>query len=97
MVLIIFIFNIWGARILPMFQNLLLILHIFGFTALIIILWVVARVQPAKAVFREFANEGGWSTMGLSLMVGQISAIYGSICNMQSQFWMPTRLELMWS
>lgn len=80
MVLIIFIFNIWGARVLPMFQNLLLILHVFGFSALIIILWVVARAQPAKAVFTQFTNDGGWSSMGLSLMVGQISAIYGSLC-----------------
>lgn len=80
MVLIIYIFNIWGARVLPMFQNVLLMLHVFGFSALIIILWVVGRAQPAKAVFTEFSNGGGWSSMGLSLMVGQISAVFGCIC-----------------
>lgn len=78
--LIVFNINIWGARALPMFQNLLLVLHVFGFTAIIIFLWVVARVQPASAVFTKFEVRGGWNSMGLSLMIGQINAIYVAIC-----------------
>lgn len=80
MVLIVFVFNIWGARALPMVQNLLLILHVFGFSALIIVLWVLAPRNTAEVVFTQFSNSGGWSSMGLSLMVGQISAIFGLIC-----------------
>jgi choline transport protein len=80
MVLVLFIANIWGAKSLPMLQNILLVVHCFGFFAVIIVLWVLAPRNSAKKVFTEFTNEGGWSTMGLSLMVGQISAIYGSIC-----------------
>jgi hypothetical protein len=81
MVLVLFVANIWGAKNLPLAQNLLLVVHIFGFFAVIIVLWVLAPRNTAEIVFTQFTNEGGWSTMGLSLMVGQISAIYGSICN----------------
>lgn len=77
---IVFNLNIWGARALPVFQNLLLVLHVFGFSAIIIYLWVVGRVQPASAVFTQFENRGGWNSMGLSLMIGQINAIYVAIC-----------------
>ncbi|MCJ1485518.1 hypothetical protein MMC06_005692 [Schaereria dolodes] len=81
MVLIIYIANIWGAKSLPMIQNLLLVVHIFGFLVIVIVLWVLAPRQSAKNVFTQFTNGGGWSSMGVSLMIGQISAIYGSICS----------------
>jgi len=80
MVLVLFVANIWGARDLPMIQNILLVVHVFGFLAVIIVLWVMAPRNSAKVAFTQFTNEGGWPTMGLSLMVGQISAIYGSLC-----------------
>jgi amino acid transporter len=76
MVLVLFVVNIWGAEIWPRIQNGLLILHVLGFLAVIITLWVMAPHQSAKAVFTEFTNSGGWPTIGLSLMVGQITAIY---------------------
>lgn len=82
--LIVFNLNIWCARALPLLQNVLLVLHVFGFAAIVIILWVVARVQPASAVFTQFENNGGWSSMGLSLMVGQITAVYVAICTSAS-------------
>ena len=85
-VIVIYIFNIWVARDLPMIQNLLLVLHIFGFLAIVIVLWTMAPRQSAKVVFTEFANGGGWPTMGLSLMIGQISAIYGSLGTSASDF-----------
>ena len=72
--------NIWFARALPLLQNVLLALHVFAFVAVVIIFWVVARVQTAEAVFTKFENFGGWSSIGLSLMVGQINAVYMAIC-----------------
>jgi amino acid transporter len=77
---ILFIMNVWGTRALPMLQNVLLILNVFGFSAVVIIFWVLARVQPARVVFTQFENFGGWSSMGLSLMVGQISSVFALIC-----------------
>jgi hypothetical protein len=72
--------NLWAAKALPFLQNVLLVLHVFAFTAIVIILWVVARVQPAKTVFTQFANYGGWNSMGLTLMVGQVNAVFAAIC-----------------
>ncbi|OJD18037.1 hypothetical protein AJ78_01929 [Emergomyces pasteurianus Ep9510] len=79
MVTLIYVFNIWVAQGLPMIQNMLLVVHVFGFLAVVIVLWVMAPHQPAKAVFTEFRNGGDWPTIGVSVMVGQISAIYGSL------------------
>jgi len=77
MVAIVYAVNIWGAQIWPKMQNGLMVLHIFVFLIVIIALWVCTPHQAAKSVFAGFSNEGGWSTIGLSLMVGQITAIYG--------------------
>jgi amino acid transporter len=76
MVIIVYCVNIWGAQIWPKLQNGLFVLHVLGFLVTIIVLWVMAPRQSAKAVFTEFTNSGGWSSMGVSLMVGQITAIY---------------------
>src|SRR5947208_3170690 len=79
MVLLIFVSNIWFAQGLPSIQNLLLIVHVFGFFAVVVVLWVLAPRRSVSDVFTHFTNDGGWATTGLSLMVGQISAIYGSL------------------
>ncbi|KAI4254353.1 MAG: hypothetical protein LQ352_003141 [Teloschistes flavicans] len=81
MVLVLFVFNIWGAKALPVVQNALLGIHIIGWLVIIVVLWALAPKQSASGVFTQFTNGGGWSTMGLSLMVGQISAIFGSTCS----------------
>lgn len=44
-------------------------------------LWVLAPRNTALEVFTGFTDGGGWSSMGLALMVGQISAIYACICS----------------
>jgi choline transport protein len=80
MVLVLFVANTWGARSMPIINNFLLIVHVFGFFAVIIVLWTMAPRNSAEKVFTEFTNSGGWSSMGVSLMVGQISAIYGLSC-----------------
>ena len=83
-VLVIFILNIWGNDLMPFINNVLLVGHIFGWLAIIVVLWILSPRNPSKVVFTQFTNEGGWSTMGLSLMVGQISAIYACICKSNS-------------
>lgn len=79
MVIVLCVVNIWASDIWARIQNGLLILHIIVFLAVIITLWVLAPHQSAKAVFTEFTNSGGWPTMGLSLMVGQITALYAML------------------
>lgn len=79
MVVLIYIMNIWFAQGMPAIQNALLILHVFGFFAVIIVLWTMAPRNTPSAVFTDFYNGGGWPSMGLALMIGQISAVYGSL------------------
>jgi len=50
------------------------------FIVLVVIFAVRSPHASAKAVFTEFTNSGGWSNMGVSVMVGQITAIYGLFC-----------------
>ncbi|KAH7381576.1 putative GABA permease [Pyrenochaeta sp. MPI-SDFR-AT-0127] len=76
MVILVYVFNIWGHNFWPRVQNALMILHVFAFFAVVITLWCLAPHRSAKSVFTEFSNAGGWNSMGLSLMVGQVSAIY---------------------
>lgn len=76
MVVVLLIFNIWGAHLWPLIQNVLMVFHIVFFLVIVIVLWVKAPHQSAKVVLTEFTNEGGWSSMGLSVMIGQITAIY---------------------
>jgi amino acid transporter len=86
MVLIVYVVNIWGAQLWPKIQNGLMIMHVMAFLVVIIILWVLAPHQSASAVFTGFTNEGGWSSMGLSLMVGQITAIYALLGTLKASF-----------
>ncbi|KAF2435933.1 putative GABA permease [Tothia fuscella] len=66
------IFNTLLARKLPLVEGTVLILHILGFFAIIIPLWILAPRAPAKEVFTTFSNPG-WPNMGLSCLVGIIT------------------------
>lgn len=70
------IFNTFLAKRLPMVEGLVLIIHILGFFAVLIPLWVLGpRASPAE-VFTSFHNLGGWSTTGLAFFVGLLSPVY---------------------
>lgn len=75
--------NTVGAKRLPMLEGILLFLHVFGFFAILIPLWVVAPKAPAKEVFTSFSNFGGWPTQGTAVMVGMLTAtasLAGNAC-----------------
>jgi amino acid transporter len=65
-------FNTYLARKLPLIEGIVLILHVLGFFAIMIPLWVLAPRSDAKEVFTTF-NNAGWSSTGLSVLVGIIS------------------------
>jgi choline transport protein len=75
MVLVLYISNTWGAKSMPIVNNCLLVVHVFGFFIVIIVLWIMAPSNSAEKVFTEFMNGGGYSSMTVTVMVGQISAI----------------------
>jgi hypothetical protein len=75
--------NTYGASQLPTMEAIILILHVFGFFVVMIPLWVMAPRAPAEVVFTQFTNGGGWSSIGLACVIGQITPIYSFVgkCN----------------
>ena len=66
--------NTFGAKRLPLLEGLIFILHIFGWFAIIIVLWVLSPKTTSKDVFGTFSNFGGWSSIGTACYVGSITA-----------------------
>ncbi|KAH8693565.1 amino acid/polyamine transporter I [Talaromyces proteolyticus] len=79
MVALIYLFNVYASNWMARIQNLLLMMHLVSWVIILVVLAVKAPHRAASEVFTEFQNGGGWPTIGVSLMVGQISAIYGSL------------------
>ncbi|KAA6414477.1 MAG: amino acid transporter [Lasallia pustulata] len=67
------IFNTVLVKQLPMVEGTILMLHIFGFLAILIPLWVLAPRNSAKDVFTVFSDGGNWGSMGLSTLIGVLS------------------------
>ena len=76
MVLIAAFFNTYGASQLPTLEGIILVLHIFGFFAILIPLWVLAPRNSASDVFTSFHNGGGWPSMGTAVIIGQIVPVF---------------------
>ncbi|KAK4550795.1 hypothetical protein LTR36_000375 [Oleoguttula mirabilis] len=78
------IFNTVLAVRLPLVEGCVLILHVAGFFAVFIPMWVLApRANPAD-VLLTFSNNGGWPSLGLSAMIGlttPITALIGYDCS----------------
>jgi len=72
-------FNIYLAKHLPMIEGVFLIGHILGFFAIIITLGVLSPTVSASQVFGSFESASGYPSLGLSILVGQMSAVYGLI------------------
>ena len=53
-----------------------LVLHIFGFFAVFITMWVLGPRSPSKEVFGGFQDNAGWGSVGLSVLVGQLAPIF---------------------
>ena len=75
MVVIAYVANIYGAKVLPYWQNIFFALHILAYFAYIVPIWVNAPVASHSAVWSTFQNEGGWSSMGLTILAGQLTGI----------------------
>lgn len=67
--------NTLGAKHLPLLEAAVLFLHVFGFFAVMIPLWVIAPKVSAKEAFTSFANTGGWSSIGAAVVIGQLTAV----------------------
>ena len=61
---------------LPRFEASMLLLHIFGFFAVLLTLVALAPKRDASFVFENFLNIGGFPTEGLSFMVGILGMLW---------------------
>lgn len=71
--------NIMFARQLPQIETLVFALYMATFVGIITTLWVLGPKTPAKVVFTEFQNNGGWSNQGLSVLIGLTGPVYSLI------------------
>ncbi|KAL6713984.1 hypothetical protein ACLMJK_008478 [Lecanora helva] len=61
------------ARNLPSIEGIILVLHVFGFIAILVPLWVLAPHSSAHEVFTAFNDGGNWGSTGLAVLIGILS------------------------
>ena len=52
----------------------MLVIHIFGFLAVLIVLWVMGDRAPTKEVWTNFEDPMGWGSIGTAMLVGSLGA-----------------------
>lgn len=70
------LFNTLLAQRLPLVEGVVLVLHVCGFFVVFVIMWVLGPRRPSREVFGGFQDNAGWGSVGLSVLVGQISPIF---------------------
>lgn len=74
------IMNTYLGRVLPMFESVILLIHVMGFLVLIVVLIYLSPTKnPASQVFGDLINGGGWETKTLSFFVGTVGSILAFI------------------
>lgn len=71
--------NILGSKVLPRWQNAIFAVHVLAYFAFIVPIWVNAPRATHEQVWTGFENNGGWSNLSLSVMIGQLSGIYTQV------------------
>lgn len=64
-VLFVCIFNTFLARYLPLVESLVLCLHIVGFVAILVPLWVLGPKGDSHEIWTTFEDLGGWGSSKL--------------------------------
>ncbi|KAK5689387.1 hypothetical protein LTR17_026291, partial [Elasticomyces elasticus] len=75
------LFNVFAINKMPLIEDLVVIIHLFGFFAFVVIFWVLGPREPASRVFTEFQDQNGWGSYGLATLVavvGPSAALIGA-------------------
>lgn len=71
------LFNIFGAKRLPLAEGVFVVSHFFAFFPIIIAILVLAPKTTPSAVFLKFTDNGsGWPNVAWGTLVGQVSAMF---------------------
>lgn len=65
-------FNTFAIGKLPVLEGLAVVLHIFGFFAFIVIMWVMGPRADARVTFTQFENQNNWPSIGLATLIGMV-------------------------
>lgn len=74
--LLAFLINTVGIKVMPMVENGVLIFHVLTFLAVLIPLVVLSPHKDARYVFTSFENNSGWSSNGVAWCLGLLSSTY---------------------
>ncbi|PGH16040.1 hypothetical protein AJ79_02020 [Helicocarpus griseus UAMH5409] len=78
-VIIAVIFNTLLIKKLPVIEGTILLLHIIGFFAILIPLWVTSPRKPPSEVFFNFQDNGGWGSVAGACVLGILSPVFSFI------------------
>ncbi|KAJ5539003.1 Amino acid/polyamine transporter I [Penicillium frequentans] len=88
--------NIFGSKILPHTNTTAGILHVVGFIAIVCVLGTMSDKHSADYVFKDFSNTSGWTSDGVSWLVGLLSTVYpflgyDAACHLSEELPKPSR------
>lgn len=67
--------NVYGIRFLSSLEAIMLVLHLLGFFAVLVPLWVMGERSSAHDVFFTFEDNSGWGSKGAACLVGLLGPI----------------------
>ncbi|KAK0270448.1 hypothetical protein LTS00_016951 [Friedmanniomyces endolithicus] len=76
-------FNTVVLRTLPMFEGMMLVIHVFGFLPVCVIMWVMGDRSPTKEVWTHFSDYSGWGSYGVATLIGSLG-VSGSLLGSDS-------------
>ncbi|KAG5950163.1 hypothetical protein E4U53_005420 [Claviceps sorghi] len=71
--------NVYGARLLPHWQNIVFVLHIGAYFAVLAPVWVNAPWVESTQVWSGFENSGMWPSTSLAILIGQMPGITAQV------------------
>lgn len=75
--LLAFAMNTWGAKVLPLLENIIMIFHVGFFFAILIACAALPKErQSAEFVFTYFSNGTGWDSNGIAWGIGMLTSAY---------------------
>lgn len=74
-----YVLTIYGNRALPYWQNAVFAIHILAFFAWFVPVWVVAPRASHSQVWTDFSSTGGFTSLPLAIMIGQLSALTNNL------------------
>ncbi|KAK3614332.1 hypothetical protein LTR56_027319, partial [Elasticomyces elasticus] len=75
------LFNIFAINKFQLIEGIVVIIHVFGFLAIIVIFWVMGPRTPANVTFFTFQDSYGWGSSGLATLVsvvGPVASLIGA-------------------